>query len=108
MIDDKAKLRLCPCDPSAANLPLPANLPREVWHEWLRYRQSEIKKPYKTKRGPKGTLKILARCSDPVAAIEFTMDNEWIQVVIPNEEQQQQLKNSEFEHFWDDVEGQSE
>lgn len=64
----------------AETLPLPAQLPRENWREWVQYR-SEIRKPLTEKSADK-QVKLLCECiqkgQDPVAIIDQSIRNQWV------------------------------
>jgi hypothetical protein len=61
-------------DASAIN-PLPANVPREVWAEFVAHRR-DIKQPM-TERAANMLLKKLAKFTDPATSLETSIANGW-------------------------------
>lgn len=63
----------------AETIPLPAELPRENWREWVQYR-SEIRKPL-TEKSAEKQVQMLCDCvrkgQDPVAIIDQSIRNQW-------------------------------
>jgi uncharacterized protein YdaU (DUF1376 family) len=64
----------------AETMPLPSQLPRENWREWVQYR-SDIRKPL-TEKSAEKQVKLLCECiqkgQDPICIIDQSIRNQWV------------------------------
>mgnify|MGYP000635553223 CR=1 FL=1 len=77
-------------------------VPKGFLLSYLKYRHSVIKKPIKSTQGLQAQINVLAELTTEdamKAAIKYTMDNEWIKIVVPDAVKTAMAKTKNAQHI---------